>query len=124
MNHQRPINLDLTKLKFPPMAIASILHRISGLILFLFLPVILYTLKLSLQSTSSFDELDVLLTHPTIKLCLWLFSSALVYHALAGIRHIILDFGVGESVIAARRSALVMIVLSIVIIIFLGIRIW
>lgn len=124
MNHQRPINLDLGSLKHPPMAIASILHRISGVILFLLLPVILYILQLSLHSSSSYDDLQALLTHPHIKFCLWVFCSALIYHVIAGIRHILLDMGIGEDIHAARRSAVTVILLATVMILFLGIWIW
>ncbi len=125
MNHQRPINLDLGSLKFPPMAIASILHRISGIGLFLLLPLMLYFLKLSLASAASFDQL-----HGLIMTCLWyklailVFTSAFMYHLLAGIRHLFMDMGFGETLVAARRSSLVVIGLSVIGTIFLGVCLW
>ncbi len=124
MNSKRPINLDLASLKFPPMAIASILHRISGVLLFLLLPLILYMLNLSLKSTGSFSELHDFLVSPVSKLALWIFLSSLVYHVLAGVRHIISDFGVGEDLETARRGALVVIILATLITLLLGIWIW
>lgn len=124
MSSQRPINLDLASLKFPPMAIASILHRISGVLLFILLPLVLYMLSLSLQSTNSFNELKDFLLHPHIKLAVWVFISALSYHVLAGIRHIILDMGVGEDVGTAKLSAVAVIVLAIVMTCLLGMWIW
>ncbi len=124
VNHQRPVNLDLSSLKFPPMAIASILHRISGVVLFLLLPVMMYFLSVSLHSLSSFDELQLLLNKPSSKLLLWAFSTALIYHILAGFRHMLMDLGLGEELIVARRSAVTIIALAIVLTIFLGVWIW
>jgi len=124
VHHQRPINLDLGSLKFPPMAIVSIFHRISGLVLFLLLPIMMYFLSASLQSLSSFDHLQVLLSRPCSKLLLWAFSTALIYHLLAGFRHMFMDVGFGEQLAVARCSAITVMVLSIILTIFLGIWIW
>lgn len=124
VNKNRPINLDLTSMKFPPMAIASVLHRISGVVLFLLLPLMIWFLSLSLQSETSFAELKEMLTYPGYKLVLWAFSAAMVYHILAGIRHMIMDLGLGEHLIAGRRTAILVIVLAVISTIFLGIWIW
>lgn len=124
MNRNRPINLDLGTLKYPPMAIASILHRISGLVLFLMLPIMLYFLSLSLNSAESFHELEVLFHSPYYKVILWVFSSALIYHIIAGVRHILGDFGLGEDLATARKTASAVIGLAIILIIFMGFRIW
>ncbi|MBA2653338.1 MAG: succinate dehydrogenase, cytochrome b556 subunit [Tatlockia sp.] len=124
MNQKRPINLDLATMKFPPMAIASILHRISGLIMFLGLPLILYFLSRSLASGGSFELLHQSLAGPLHKVFLWVFSAALIYHLLAGIRHMIMDLGYGESLSAGRRSAVFVIGLAVILTIFLGIWIW
>ncbi len=124
VNHQRPVNLDLGSLKFPPMAIASILHRISGLVLFLLLPFMLYLLNTSLESPSSFNHLQTLLTTPYYKLILWAFSAAFIYHLLAGFRHMLMDIGFGEQLAIARRSAITVIMLAIILTIILGIWIW
>ena len=124
MNHQRPVNLDLASLKFPPMAIASILHRLSGMVLFFLLPVMLYLLSVSLDSDASFMQLHETLKGPYYKLMLWVFSAALVYHLLAGIRHMLLDVGVGEALVAARLSALGVIAMAALSTGFLGVWIW
>ncbi len=121
VNHHRPVNLDLRSLKFPPMAISSILHRISGLVLFLLLPLMMYFLAESLHSSASFDQLQVLLATFYNKFLLWAFATALIYHVLAGIRHIIMDMGFGEQLAVARRSSITVIVLGVVAAIILGI---
>jgi succinate dehydrogenase / fumarate reductase cytochrome b subunit len=124
VNKKRPINLDLSSLKFPPMAIASLLHRISGVVLFLLLPVMLFILGNSLQSEEIFAQTKSMLTNPCYKLVLWAFSAAMIYHVLAGIRHILMDMGFGEHLKAGRRSSILVIVLAVLLTIFLGIWIW
>jgi succinate dehydrogenase / fumarate reductase, cytochrome b subunit len=124
VNKKRPVNLDLGTLKFPAMAIASILHRISGLVLFLLLPLMLYFLKLSLDGPTSYADLQMTLAKPFIKIILWGFSVALIYHVLAGIRHLLMDLGLGEHVSESRKSAIFVIGCSVILTIFLGIWIW
>ena len=124
MNKKRPVNLDLGSMKFPPMAIASILHRISGVVLFILLPVMIYLLGQSLQSEIAFNQLKMNLTSPCYKLVLWGFSAALAYHILAGLRHIIIDLGFGEHLCVSRRSAILVIALAVLATIVLGIWIW
>ena len=124
MNQSRPVNLDLSTMKFPPMAIASILHRIAGIILFLLLPVMLYYLSLSLHSEDSFSELKMMLATPFHKVVLWTFVSAAIYHVLAGVRHLLMDVGYGEGLPAGRRSAIFVIIVAICLIIYAGISIW
>lgn len=124
MNKKRPVNLDLGSMKFPIMAIASILHRVSGLVLFLFLPILLFLFGLSLKSESAFAQVKSLLTQPFYQVVVWAFCSALTYHLIAGIRHIIMDLGFGEELGAGRRSAGFVIVLAVIMIIILGFWIW
>lgn len=106
------------------MAIASGLHRLSGLILFLLLPYILYILHQSLQSEEAFFALQISLNRSCCKLLLWFFCSALIYHLLAGIRHMIMDLGWGEQVNSGKRSAIAVIVFAVILTIFLGTWIW
>lgn len=124
VNQKRPVNLDLGTLKFPPMAIASILHRISGLVMFLLLPFMIYLLGRSLQGMDSFALLQADLQHPVYKLLIWAFTAALVYHLLAGFRHMIMDLGFGEQVSTGRCSAITVIALAVVLTILLGFWIW
>lgn len=106
------------------MAIASILHRISGVVLFLLLPIMLYIFGQSMQSEEAFIRVKDLLSHPVYKVVVWAFGAAMVYHLLAGIRHLVMDMGFGEHLDAARRSAVVVIILAIILSIFLGFWIW
>lgn len=124
MSQKRPINLDLGTMKFPPMAIASILHRVSGVVLFLLLPPMLYLLRLSLKNSESFSQLQILLASPYYKLLLWAFSAALIFHLLAGIRHLLMDIGYGEELHSGRYSAIFVIAMAVILTILLGIWIW
>jgi succinate dehydrogenase / fumarate reductase cytochrome b subunit len=124
VNDKRPVNLDLMSLKFPPMAIASILHRLSGLLMFLLLPVMLCFLAKSLAAPESFDTLKMHLASPLVKLIFWAFGSAWIYHVIAGLRHMFMDIGIGESLEAGRRSAIFVIVLAVISTLLLGIWLW
>ena len=124
VNRQRPVNLDLGTLTFPPMAIASILHRISGIVLFLLLPAMLYFLSLSLRDNASFMHLQVLLGSPFYKCVLWAFCGAWWYHVLAGFRHMLMDCGFGESLDAGKLGAILVIALGVVGVIVLGVWLW
>ena len=125
MNHQRPVNLDLGSIKFPIMAIASILHRISGIVLFLGLPVMLYFLQQSLGSDASFIQMKRLFAIGAWhKLMLWAFGAAWWYHLLAGMRHLLMDMGIGETVHVARQSAWLVIGLSVIGVLMMGAGLW
>ena len=102
VNSTRPINLDLTTMKFPVMAISSILHRISGVVIFLSLPVWLWLLAQSLESAKGFNELQNCLQSLTGKAFLFVALSALAYHIVAGIKHLIMDMGIGETLAGGR----------------------
>jgi succinate dehydrogenase cytochrome b subunit len=124
VNKKRPVNLDLMSMKFPPMAIISILHRISGILLFLLTPFMLYLLDKSLQSNHMFEQTKVLISNLWVKLVLWAFLSALFYHLLAGIRHLLMDFGLGEELQSGYNSSIGVIVIAVLATIMIGIWIW
>lgn len=124
MNKKRPVNIDLTTLRFPIMAIASILHRLSGIILFLCLPFLLYCLDRSLRSSFMFSKTVNLLHNFSLKVLIWLFLSALIYHVLAGIRHLIMDLGFAENVNKGRLTAVVVMSTSLILAILVGIWVW
>lgn len=124
MKRERPVNLDLTTLKLPVTAIVSIMHRLSGIVLFLLTPLMLYWLHLSLDTEASFLALAETLQNPFYKLLLWGFSAALAYHLFAGIRHILMDMGFGEALASARKSAVFLVVIAVIAIISLGVLVW
>lgn len=124
MNKKRPVNLDLTTLHFPIMAITSILHRISGIVVFVLLPLMLYYLQQSLASAESFHHLQEQFMNFIHRLMLWGFMSALIYHFMAGVRHLLADYGYGETVPTARKTAWLLLSMTLIVIILLGVWIW
>ena len=64
MNKKRPVNLDIRTIQLPLTALTSILHRISGIMLFIFLGLILYMLSKSLESEKGFNEVKEIFSSP------------------------------------------------------------
>ncbi|BAP14402.1 succinate dehydrogenase [Alcanivorax sp. 97CO-5] len=125
MNDKRPVNLDLSTIKFPVTAIASITHRVTGVAIFLALPILLWMLDRSLTSPESFADLkELMMTSLLVKLVVWAILSVLLYHLVAGIRHLIMDAGVGESLEGGRRGAKLTFLISVVLILLVGGWIW
>lgn len=121
---KRPVNLDLRTIRLPVTAYSSILHRISGVILFVAIAALLWMLDRSLSSEYGFEQVGATLQHPLAKLILWGILSALLYHLVAGIRHLLMDAGVGESMEGGIRGAKAVLVVSVVLIVLLGVWIW
>jgi len=121
---QRPKNLNLFTIRFPIPAIASILHRLSGFILFLAIPFILWGLHVSLDSQQGFDDLHQIFMTPWVKFVIWVLLSAFIYHFIAGIRHLLMDMGMGEELKSGKFSAIFTIVLATILIILTGIWLW
>jgi succinate dehydrogenase / fumarate reductase, cytochrome b subunit len=124
VNKKKPVNLQLTTIKFPLTAIVSILHRISGFALFLAVPLVLVMLQSSLASPEAFFELQVCLSHPFVKLITFGIIAGLLYHLVAGIRHLLMDAGIGESKCGGRVGAGLVVVISIVLILIAGVLLW
>jgi succinate dehydrogenase / fumarate reductase, cytochrome b subunit len=120
----RPVNLDLSKFHFPLPAITSILHRISGVVIFAATAVLLWMLAESLSSAQGFDRVAALLDSSLAKLVLWVIVSALLYHLIAGIRHLIMDIGIGETLAGGRLGAKLIVVFSVISIVLAGVWIW
>lgn len=118
------MNLNLFTLRFPITAIASILHRISGFILFLFIPVFLGLMAASLQSSEGFFWVQNILMHPLVKLFILAIFLALFYHMLAGIRHLIMDMGLCENLRSARFTSGLVMFLAVILTTLMGIYLW
>lgn len=124
LNSQRPVNLNLLTIKFPSSAIASILHRVSGVITFLLIPFLLWLLDRSLQSAQSYSELQQTLAAPFLKFLVWGFLASFVYHTLAGIRHLLMDCGYFEELTSSQLSAKIVIAMAVLMAIGIGVWIW
>jgi len=111
----RPKYLNLLKIRLPITGIASINHRLSGLILFLAIPVSLYLFQLSLSSEAGFSETLTFLSSPWIKLALVLLTWSFVHHLLAGFRFLLIDQNIGVSLSVARKSAWFVVFAAVII---------
>jgi len=106
--NSRPINVgigDLLSFKWPITAISSITHRVAGVVLFIGVAFMLYALDLSLSSEQGFISLKEMMVSPLGKVITWGMLSALGYHFVAGIKHLLMDMGVGETLEGAQFAA-------------------
>jgi succinate dehydrogenase / fumarate reductase cytochrome b subunit len=110
---KRPKNLDLTTIQLPLPGKVSILHRVSGAGLFLFLPVILWLFSASLTSADTFATFKSVFSSLPAKFIMAGLIWAFVHHACAGIRFLLLDMHVGIEKEEARKSAAVVLAVSI-----------
>lgn len=124
VNKNRPVNLDLKTIKLPLPALVSILHRASGVLIFLSIPILLGILSCSLESEASFNELKDTLDGFFVTMVVWGVVGALLYHIVAGVKHLFMDFGIGETLEGGLRGARITILLSVVLIIFMGVWLW
>jgi len=120
----RPVNLDISTIKLPITAYVSILHRVSGVFLFAGVAVLLWMLNTSLSSGDGFEQIKSLIASPVCKIVLWIVLAALAYHLVAGVRHLIMDFGVGESLEGGQLGAKLVIVLAAALILLAGVWVW
>ncbi|MGE3296010.1 MAG: succinate dehydrogenase, cytochrome b556 subunit [Porticoccaceae bacterium] len=124
MNDKRPVNLDIPTIQLPITAYVSILHRVSGVALFAVAGLMLWMLDESLRSEESFNGLKAILASGWCKLVLWTMLSAVAYHLVAGIRHLIMDLGVGETLKGGVLGARLVLVVTAVLIALAGVWIW
>ena len=104
MPSNRPIEISPTSY-LPVTAVASITHRIAGVALFVGVAYLIWLLDSALASQSDFDRAAALIDAPLGKFALWAVLAALAYHFVAGIKHLLFDFHVGDSLAGARRAA-------------------
>ncbi len=123
MHRPRPKNLNLFTIHFPVPAIISILHRVSGAVLFLLIPFMLWGLEYSLTE-SGFATLQDWFGIIYIKLFFWLLLVPLIFHLVAGIRHLLMDIQIGTTLKGARTTAWLTFIISGVIILLAGIWLW
>lgn len=124
MNDTRPVNLDLNTIKLPITAITSILTRVSGVINFGSISIMLWLLSMSLSGPEGFAATREVLDSGFVKLIVFGILSVAIYHGLAGIKHLFGDFGYGETLEGGVLGSRIIIALSIVLIALAGIWVW
>jgi len=122
---RRPVYLDLPRIRLPLPGIVSILHRVSGALLFLAgIPLLLAGIAFSLASPDSYAQLKAAFAHPLAKLVLVGFVWAYLHHLCAGIRYLLLDLLKGIELGPARRSSVVVLAVSLALTLIVGARLW
>ena len=110
----RPKNLDLRTIRLPINALVSILHRLSGCVLFLLIPIILFTLFQTLKSENDFNNLKFILALPKLKIIYFVLLWPFFHHFYAGIRHLAMDIHFATSLVKAIYTGKVVLVLGFV----------
>lgn len=111
-------------MRLPLTAWASIAHRASGAILIIGVGVLLWFLQQSLASPEGFVAARDVFQSAFAKFILWGVAAALIYHSCAGVKHLIMDMGVGETMEGGVRGSKVVFAVSAVLIVLAGIWIW
>ena len=124
MKDTRPKNLDFSTFSLPLPAITSFLHRVSGVFIFGGLALLLWLLNESLSSEQGFNNVAIWMDNLLVKLSLWAVISGLLYHLIAGIKHLLMDLGIGESLEGGRTGAKLVIAFSAITIVLTGVWLW
>jgi succinate dehydrogenase / fumarate reductase cytochrome b subunit len=120
---QRPVNLELTSF-MPASAIASILHRVSGVVFFFALIFVIVAWTISLQSPEGFELAKSLMQGVIGKVIVIAILAALSFHTIVGLRHLVMDMGYWEELESGNLSAKLSIAIWIVTVILAGVWIW
>lgn len=121
--NKRPVNLDLRTIRMPFTATLSILHRISGIVIFLGMPMLLWLFSMSLSSAENFAEMMSLLDNMIYRLMFFGILMALGYHIIAGIKHLFMDKGIGETEKSSKVASILVVTLSLILFVLLGAQI-
>ena len=105
MTTHRPVFLELWRIRLPIPAVVSILHRVSGVLMVLSIPVFAWLFAQALASPVGFAASAAFLGHPLVQLVLVVMAWALLHHLIAGVRYLVIDLGLGVDRPTARGTA-------------------
>ena len=120
----RPIFLDIISIRLPIPGIVSILHRISGVLLFISLPLLLRLLAGTLDNAAAIETYRAIVAHPLVKIGLIGLLWAYLHHFFAGIRFLFLDAHKGLDLNTARATAKTVMALALICTAILGVWLW
>lgn len=121
---KRPKFLNLFKIHLPITGITSIAHRISGVLLFVATPAFIYYFHLSLKNAQGFLQVQTYMQSVSIKLIITLLLWSLSHHLFAGIRFLLSDLHIGNSLAVARRSAWLVNLAGLILFLYLAYKVW
>ena len=120
-------NIHVTQLsnyRLPLAGLVSILHRISGFLMFALLPLVLYLFELSIRSEMSFSYFQGFASHWFVRLLMLALVWGYMQHFCAGVRHLFMDVHVGIEKDSARKSAAVVLIVSLLLTALVGLKLF
>jgi succinate dehydrogenase / fumarate reductase cytochrome b subunit len=120
VNKKRPMNLNPLSMRLPLPALVSITHRLSGILVFLLIPCLLWGLQRSLASPEGLNQVRDSFFSPTGKFVVWIGLAGILFHLCAGVRHLLMDVHIGDSLRAGRWGARVVTLVSLLLILGAG----
>ena len=125
MKSDRPVNINpLTDYGWPFTALVSITNRVLGIVLFAGVAFGLYLLDMALESEESFAQVTALMQLTLVKTAVLFFIFSLTYHLVAGVKHLLLDFHIGDTFEAAQIGSAIVVISSVTITVIVGINLW
>jgi len=124
MTRKRPKYLNLFRIKLPLPGIVSFLHRVSGALLFIAIPLFLAVFQLTLNSPADFDKVRQGLESPLVKLVLIVLLWGYSHHFFAGLRFIAMDMGIGMELGKTRRNSWLVLTFSLTLTAMIGGWLW
>lgn len=115
----RPVYLNLFKIKLPISGIISIFHRLTGVLMFVAIPVSLYLLQLTVTGVSSYEAVVSLMLHPLSRFFILLMTWSFVHHLLTGIRFLLIDLDFFLDKSSIRYSAWAVVSLEFLVMLFI-----
>lgn len=121
----RPVYLNLFAIRLPLPGLVSILHRVSGALLFLpGIPLLLCGLQMALTGAEAWNDFRGWFASPWVKLVAIALTWAYLHHLFAGVRHLVMDLHIGMDLPAARQSSALVLVLPVLLTLVVAVRLW
>jgi len=108
----RPVFLNLMKIRLPAAGVMSIIHRATGVVMVIAIPLLIYLFGLSLSGEAGFAYAGELFGNGLVKLLMFLFIWGWMHHLLAGLRYLLIDIDIGVEKPHYRQSAWAVIVVA------------
>lgn len=124
MNDKRPVNLDIGTISLPITAYTSILHRVSGVFLVAGVALLFWLLATSLDGPEGFEEAKACLASFWGKISIWAVLIGLSYHSASGVKHLVMDAGIGETMQGGERGSKLVLVVTAILVVLTGLWVW
>jgi succinate dehydrogenase / fumarate reductase cytochrome b subunit len=124
VNDKRPVNLDIGTISLPITAYTSILHRVSGVFLVAGVALLFWLLATSLDGPEGFEQAKACLASFWGKISIWAVLIGLSYHSAAGVKHLVMDAGIGETMQGGERGSKLVLVVTAILVVLTGLWVW